>query len=94
MNCMKAEKTVILNVDEYEAVRLIDKEGFSQEECSGYMGVARTTVQQIYSSARMKIAEAIVEGCRLVIEGGDYRLCSGREKMCDCGGCKKHRCAK
>ena len=94
VNCMKAEKTVILNVDEYEAVRLIDKEGFSQEECSGYMGVARTTVQQIYSSARMKIAEAIVEGCRLVIEGGDYRLCSGREKMCDCGGCKKHRCAK
>ena len=82
---------VILTVDEYEAVRLIDKEGFSQEECSSYMAVARTTVQQIYASARHKLALALVDGLPLKIEGGDYRLCDGAEKACNCGGCRRHR---
>ena len=79
-------------VDEYETIRLIDKEGFSQEECGVYMHVARTTVQQIYNNARKKLAEVIVDGCKLKIEGGDYQICSGEEKVCKCGGCDKHRC--
>lgn len=82
---------VILTVDEYEAVRLIDREGFSQEECSAYMQVARTTAQLIYNSARKKLADALVEGLPLRIEGGDYRLCDGSEDFCGCGGCRKHR---
>ncbi len=81
---------VVLTVDEYEAVRLIDKQGFSQEECSNYMQVARTTVQLIYNSARKKMAEALVDGLTLRIEGGDYRLCDGAEEFCACGGCRKH----
>lgn len=84
-------ETVVLSVDEYEAIRLIDREGFSQEECGAYMQVARTTVQQIYNSAREKLAKALVEGLPFRIRGGDYRLCDGAEKQCLCGGCEKHR---
>lgn len=88
------QSTVIMTVDEYETIRLIDKEGFSQEECSTYMHVARTTIQQIYTSARHKIATAIVDSLPLRIEGGDYELCDGEEEFCDCGGCLKHRCRR
>ncbi len=82
---------VVLTVDEYEAIRLIDKEGFSQEQCGEYMHIARTTVQQIYAAARRKLAQSLVDGLPLVISGGDYQLCDGQEDFCGCGGCRKHR---
>lgn len=84
---------VTLTIDEYETIRLIDKEGFSQKECAEFMQVSRTTVQQIYNTARRKIAEAIVGGAVLRIDGGEYKLCDGKEDYCGCGGCKKHRAA-
>ena len=84
------DSAVILTVDEYEAIRLIDRQGFSQEECSSYMQVARTTVQMIYNSARKKLAAALVDGLPLRIEGGSYQLCDGKEEACGCGGCRRH----
>ena len=87
-------ETVVLTVDEYEALRLIDMEGFSQIECSEYMQVARTTVQHIYMSARKKLTSALVNGKPLVIQGGDYCLCDGNHQGNGphglCGRC--HRC--
>ncbi len=73
---------MILTVDEYETVRLIDREGLSQETCSERMEIARTTVQKIYDTARKKLAEALVEGLPLRIQGGSYRLCTGRDETC------------
>ncbi len=84
------DDTVVVTVDEYEAIRLIDHEGLSQEECSDYMNVARTTAQQIYANARRKIAHAIVDGLPLRIEGGDYRLCNGQGQFCGRGACRRH----
>ena len=65
---------VILTLDEFETVRLLDREGMTQEECATRMGVARTTVTAIYENARRKIAEALVEGKELRIRGGSYAL--------------------
>ena len=85
------EQVVILTVDEYETIRLIDKEGLSQEQCGDFMQVARTTVQQIYAGARKKLADVLVDGLPLRIEGGDYQLCSGDSQGCGCTNCYKQK---
>ena len=58
-----------VTVDEYEAVRLIDLLGLTQEECAAQMNVARTTVQAIYDSAREKLARMLAEGRPLAVQG-------------------------
>ncbi|MGI6204443.1 MAG: DUF134 domain-containing protein [Anaerovoracaceae bacterium] len=65
---------LVLSLDEYETIRLLDLEGCTQSECAERMNVARTTVTDIYSRARRKIADCIVNGRNLVIAGGDYDL--------------------
>lgn len=81
---------VKMTVDEYETIRLIDLEGFTQEECAGKMNVARTTVQGIYIEARRKLADSLVNGKVLLIEGGEYRLCNGFGENCG-RGCNRNR---
>lgn len=81
--------TIVMTVDEFETVRLIDLEGLSQEECAERMDVARTTAQAIYASARAKLAECLVKGMELNISGGDYMLCSGEAHGCRCGHCHR-----
>lgn len=70
-----AKREVELSLEEYEAIRLIDLLGCTQEECALQMGVARTTVQSVYTSARKKTAQCLVYGWRLCIRGGNYQVC-------------------
>lgn len=72
----------ILSFDEFETIRAIDLENLSQEQCAKMMNVARTTVQQIYSNARHKIAKYLVQGGTLRIEGGEFCFCGGNNSEC------------
>lgn len=71
------DERVTLTVDEYEVIRLIDLEKFTHEQCAKQMDVSRTTVTEMYESAREKVADSLVHGKQLLIAGGHYRLCDG-----------------
>lgn len=73
---------VVLEVDEYECLRLIDYEGLTQEECAKQMNLVRTSVTGIYARARQKIADSLVNGKELWIEGGSYEVCEGGLESC------------
>lgn len=87
-------QTISMTLDEFEAVRLIDLEGMTQEQCAAQMKVARTTAQAIYNSARVKLAECLVNEKELHIEGGEYELCDGNAEECGCGHGCRHRCRR
>lgn len=87
-NCRRRQ-TVTMTLDEYEAIRLIDLEGMTQEQCAAQMNVARTTAQAIYNSARAKLAECLVNERELEIAGGDYVLCDGHASGCGRGHCRR-----
>lgn len=65
---------IVMAVEEYETLRLIDYQGLTQEECAFRMGVGRATVQAMYTEARKKTARFLVEAAALTIQGGNYCL--------------------
>jgi len=67
------EETV-LTVDEFEAVRLKDLLGLEQEKCAKKMGISQPTFHRLVLSARKKIADAIVNGKAIRIEGGNFKM--------------------
>ena len=88
----QSAKEMVLTIDEYEAIRIIDFEGLSQEQCAVQMNVARTTGQLIYNTAKHKIAEALVKGMSIRIDGGHVEVCDG-SKPCN-GGCSQSEAKK
>ena len=62
---------------------MVDLEEKTHEQCALQMDISRSTVQEIYENARRKLAACIVYGRKLVIAGGNYRVCDGREN-CRC----------
>ena len=75
---------VVLTVDEYEVIRLVDYEKRTHEQCAAQMEISRTTVTEIYESARFKLSDSLVNGKALLIAGGHYRVCRG-DQVRGCG---------
>ncbi len=64
----------ILNVDEFEAVRLKDLVGLEQQEAAKKMGISQPTLHRLLATARRKIADALANGKAIKIEGGNYTM--------------------
>ena len=62
----------VLKLEELEAIRLKDLEGLEQTECAERMEVSRPTFQRILLSAREKVADSLINGKMLHIEGGNF----------------------
>ena len=67
---------VVMTLDEHEAIRLADLEGLYHEEAARRMGISRPTFGRILESAHRKVAEVLVEGKALRIEGGPIHFVS------------------
>ncbi len=65
---------VELSVEELEAIRLKDVEGLQQEECAERMRISRPTFQRVLESARRKVADVLINGKALRIQGGNFAL--------------------
>lgn len=69
---------IILTKSELEALRLKDMKDLDQEEAAKKMGISQPTFFRILESARKKIAEALIKGNAIKIEGGTYEIIKGR----------------
>ena len=67
---------VRLTVDQREAIRLSDLQGMSHEEAGRHMGVSRATFGRIVQQARRAVADALINGKDINVEGGSYKLVS------------------
>lgn len=81
----QARASVILRLEELEAIRLKDIQAWEQMECATRMGLSRATFQRILQAARTKVAVALVEGRAIIIEGGNYMM---KNRVFECVGCK------
>ena len=84
-----SNEEVNIRFEEVEAIRLSDLEGMEQSAAAEEMNISRGTFQRIINTARQKVADALVNGKVLRIEGGDYEF-TGDTSVC-MGRCRRHR---
>ncbi|MGD2036815.1 MAG: DUF134 domain-containing protein [Desulfobacterales bacterium] len=77
---------VRLTVDEREAIRLSDLLGMSHEEAGRCMGVSRATFGRIIQNGRRAIADALINGKAINVEGGSYQIVT-QNRIFKCNGC-------
>ncbi len=75
----------LLSLDEFEAIRLADSEGMSHEEASKEMGISRSTFSRLVDKSRKKIADFLIKGQLLTIEGGNIHFRNNIIRCFDCG---------
>ena len=93
-------ESIVMQFDEYEAIKLVNYDNLPQDEAAELMDVSRPTLTRIYNSALVKIAQAFVEGKTIVINGGNFeftkdwykctkcfKLIEGLENHVKCSGC-------
>jgi uncharacterized protein len=73
---------VVLTLDEYEAMRLADFDQLYQEHAAGKMHISRQTFGRVVESAHHKIAEALIHGKAIIIEGGEVAIQGSRKIKC------------
>jgi predicted DNA-binding protein (UPF0251 family) len=71
---LRALEEVRLSVEEAEAIRLKDLEGLEQEQGAEKMNISRPTFQRVLASGRLKIADALLNGKAIRIEGGNFEM--------------------
>jgi predicted DNA-binding protein (UPF0251 family) len=71
---LRTLEEVALTVEEAEAIRLKDLEGLEQEQCAERMSISRPTYHRVLQSARGKIADVLINGKALRIQGGNFAL--------------------
>lgn len=81
------QEPVILCLEEYESIRLLDYEGLNQTEAAELMHVSRPTLTRIYFRARKKMAIALTEARQISIEGGTAIY---NEEWHECSNCLSH----
>lgn len=92
---LTSNEEVVLSIEELEAVRLSDFQCLDQDASAESMEVSRGTFQRIIHEAHYKIADALVHGKMIRIEGGSYELI--KEPFCcheQSRSCRGRRCEK
>ncbi len=82
---------VILSLEEFEAIRLIDFEGLDQIRASKLMGVSRQTFGRVLRSGRFTLSKALIKGLHLKVGGGCYEIRGGNGKQDNARGRHRHR---
>ena len=93
MGIPQPERSMVLDFEEYEAIRLCDYDLYNHLEASSIMNVSRPTFARIYESARQKVAYAFVQGIPIIFEGGKVYYDSEWFSCSDCG-CKFNHLSK
>lgn len=78
---------VRLTVDEREAIRLADLLGMSHEEAGRRMGVSRATFGRIVQNARRAVADALINGKAINVDGGNYTIVADEDRVFVCRDC-------
>ena len=81
----RSPEKISLFIEEYQAIKLLDYDGMTQEEAAVQMDVSRPTITRIYETARQKVAKAMTEGKDLVIRGGKFHF---DDRWFCCPSCK------